>query len=164
LVLLAVTVILAVVDRLRLIEARELLAETYVLSQLAEVYVVKGREDEAKRVFAEMQREIMQYATVRHVRHSSLRWALCCFVNSDSPKYKKLDVFHLSELETEKLLSYTKEYELGISKCTEIENFLYKKWPGSREHWPAWGGAESGQVSPSDMGTPAGPGMPAGSP
>lgn len=117
--------------RLQLVEARELLAEHYYDAKIIELLVHKGHQEDAVRRLRQQRLEVVQYAAIREVRHSSL--PQCVDISL-------VESYGLENGEVNILNSYAvKSHENWLAR---IENRLYKRWPGGREAWPDWWAAE----------------------
>ena len=122
-------------NRILLLEARELIAESFVVSRVAEELLNDDRKEEAIYKLSTVQRDIMQYATSRDVCHSSLRYAMQIPLN--------LEPFALDAAEAMMFESYRNGPHKPLGLATRFENFAYKRWSGSRDHWVDWGATMS---------------------
>ena len=116
--------------RLLLIEARNLLAETFMDALAAEALLDRNQSAQATVVLSRSRCAIIQYAAIRNVRHS----ALAVVVHEPSERHMP----QLASGPSFTLAEYLEMTVLGPGSWATMERSLYENWRQRRERWEPW--------------------------
>ena len=126
----AAATVALLICRMQLVEARDLIAEHFMASLIAETLISQKRPGSAAEILEHMRCATLQYAVTRRVHHSDLALAPHELRQGRLPR--------LGSPEAPLLQSYMKKTQSGPKLWARIENRVYHKWPGGRTRWVDW--------------------------